>query len=146
MVEGTNDLPQTSYQVIAFPGRSLPQGYQNMVYSKWMRSLKYGNEYFKLAHSDSYFTAYRRYLESILNRADTVVRLAVLSDDRDVALGWSVIEGDTLHYVHVQHEQRNRGVGRSLVPKGINVITHLTKCGLRIWPKALPHAIFDPFR
>lgn len=145
MEAGADDLEQASYQVIAFPGRSLPQSYQNMIYSKWMRSLKYGNEYFKLAHSDSYFMAYRRYLESILNRPDTVIRIAVLSDDRDVALGWSVVEQDTLHYVHVQHEQRNKGIGRALIPNGINVITHLTKCGLRIWPKSLPHARFNPF-
>jgi hypothetical protein len=137
---------QSTYSVIAFPGASLPQAYQNMVYAKWMRSLKYGNEYFKLADPDSFFSAYKRYIGSILARPRSVVRIAVLSDDHDVALGWSIIEGDVLHYVHVNHEQRNKGVGKTLVPVAISTITHLTKAGAAIWNSKLRHASFNPFR
>ena len=139
------DEKESSYQVIAFRGTELPGQYLNMVLSKWMRSLKHGNEYFKLIHSDSFFKAYDRYIKSILLRPDTTVRVAVLSDDRDVALGWSVIENSTLHYVHVQADQRNKGIGKSLVPRGIQQFSHLTKTGLAIWAEALPHAIFNPF-
>ncbi len=140
---GTNG--ESTYSIIAFPGHSLPQQYQNMVLAKWMRSLKYGNEYFKLANPDSYFNAYSKYIRALLGRPNSVIRIAVLSDDHDVALGWSLIEGDILHYVHVQHEQRNKGIGKSLVPVKINTLTHLTKSGMSIWHSKLPNAKFDPF-
>lgn len=146
MESGTNGVKESTYSVIAFPGYSLPQQYQNMILSQWMRSLKHGNEYFKLADSDAFYEAYGKYIKSILGRASTTVRIAVLGDDRDVALGWSVVEGSALHFIRVQYEQRNRGIGRSLVPEGIDTITHLTKAGARIWPRCLPAAIFNPFK
>lgn len=133
------------YSIIAFPGQSLPQQYQNMVLSKWLRSLKYGNDYFKLIESDTYFNMYQKYIKMILGRPNSVVRIAVLADDHDVALGWSVIEGSVLHYVHVQSEQRNKGIGKSLVPVKIDTLTNLTKTGMNIWHNKLPHAVFNPF-
>lgn len=144
-LEARGDGLKETYSIIAFPGASLPQEYRAMVFSKWMRSLKYGNEYFKLIHADSFFEAYQKYIELLLCRPGAVVRIAVLGADRDVALGWSVVEGSILHYVHVQYEQRNQGIGTALVPKGINTISHLTKTGLRLWPEKLPHASFNPF-
>lgn len=137
---------ESTYSIIAFPGQSLPQCYQHLVRATWKRSLKYGNQFFKLADPDPYFAAYERYINGILSRPNVVVRIAVLTDDHDVALGWSVIEGDILHYVHVQHEQRNKGVARSLVPVAIGTITHLTKSGISIWHSKLPNAVFNPFK
>lgn len=137
---------ETTYSIISFPGKSLPASYTNVVLVKWMRSLKYGNEFFKLINSDDYYASYQKYIQLLLNRSDSVVRLAVLSDDNDVVLGWSLIEGDILHYVHVQAEQRNKGIGKMLVPIRINIITHLTKTGMNIWNKKLSHAIFNPFK
>lgn len=151
MESGTNGLEkaeanlQSSYSIIAFPGISLPQEYKGLVLSRWMHSLRHGNEYFKLSQSNPYFKAYEKYIKAILGRTGSVVRIAVLSDDRDVALGWSVIEGSILHYVYVNYEQRNQGVGTKLVPGEISTISHLTKSGLRIWPKKLPNAVFNPF-
>lgn len=116
-----------------------------MIFSKWLRSLKYGNDYFKLIHSDVYFEVYQKYIHALLTRPNAVVRIAVLSDDRDVALGWSLIEKGTLHYVHVSREQRNKGIGTSLVPGKISAISHLTKAGMSIWHNKLPQAVFNPF-
>lgn len=141
---GANGIEKSSYQVIVFPGHALPEQYRNMVLSKWKRSLKYGNEYFKLCDADAFFKAYDRYIPLILSRPNSAVRIAVLSDARDVALGWSVVSGKTLHYVHVNHEQRNRGIAKSLVP-AFDTFTHLTKSGLRIWSSKFPSAVFNPF-
>ena len=74
-----------------------------------------------------------------------MVRVAVISDAPDVALGWSLIEGDILHYVFVQADQRNRGIGRSLIPVKISWITHLTHSGMKIWNKH-KEVRLDPFR
>lgn len=140
-----NGVETCSYSVLVYPAMALPEQYRNMIFSRWMRSLKYGNEYFKLINPDDFFDAYSKYIRSILERPRSTVRLAVLSDSHDVALGWSVVERDILHYVHVQHEQRNKGIARQLVPVQINVITHLTKSGSSIWQNKLPSAIFNPF-
>lgn len=136
---------ESSYSIIAYPAANLPLSYKNYVLAKWKRTLRDGNDYFKLIDPDRYFAAYNRYTELLLNRPNSTIRVAVLSDDPDVALGWSLIEGDTLHYVFVQKEQRNRGIGKSLVPVDIKWITHLTHTGARIWNNH-KHVKLDPFR
>jgi GNAT superfamily N-acetyltransferase len=72
------------------------------------------------------------------------VRLAVLSDDRDVVLGFSVSREDILDYVHVHKDMRKQGVATSLIPKDIKIITHLTKTALLVWPK-YENITFNPF-
>lgn len=116
-----------------------------MVLSKWMRSLKYGNDYFKLVDNDAYFENYNVFIKHILNKKGVIVRLAVLTEDRDVVLGWSVFEGPILHFVHVHKDMRKQGIGTSLVPRGMKVITHLTKIGLSIWASKYQDVIFNPF-
>jgi hypothetical protein len=140
-----DDTEKAAYQVIAYPSASFPNQYRHMILSKWMRSLRYENSYFKLVNSDSYYAAYQRYIASLLARPNGTLRLAVLSDDHDVVLGWSLTERSTLHYVWVAHEQRNKSIAKSLVPILISKITHLTNTGMRIWNSKLPDAIFDPF-
>lgn len=139
-----NDIQET-YSVLAYPAKDLPKQYTNMVKSKWMRSLRYGNDYFKMVDSNQYYFAYQRYIDMLLQRHNAVIRLAVLSDDHDVVLGWSMIRDDKLDYVWVDAMQRNKGIATALVPVPINTFTHMTKAALSIWTKKLSHAIFNPF-
>ena len=137
-----------SYTIIPFLGVTLVGEKLNFVHSRWMRTARYGNDYFKLIDSDSYYKAYHKYILSILQRPDTIVRLAVLSDDRDTILGFSVSERTILHYVLVlghDPDARRKGIGRSLVPFEVTHITHVTKAILPIWNTKLPNAIFNPF-
>jgi len=144
--------PTSSYSIISYPGASLPDTYHNMVLSKWLRSLRYGNTYFKLIDSSCYFAAYNSYIESVLHRPNTTVRLAVLSDDHDVVLGFSVLEANKIHFCHCHKDVRNQGIGTSLIPKEMFIndgagyeITHVTTVGLSIWSSKLSKAIFNPF-
>ncbi len=136
---------ESSYKIAPHLGGALPECYQNMIYSKWLRSLRYGNDYFKLIESTAYYATYQKYIQAILHRPQTVVRLAVLSDDADVVLGFSVSEASVLHYCHTHKDNRNQGIASSLVPFEVKTITHLTKSGLMIWNSKLPNAIFNPF-
>lgn len=139
--------PQASYQIISYRAQALPEAYRNMIYAKWMRSLRTGNDYFKLIQPRIYYDVYNQYIKSILARPLTIVRLAVLSDDPDVVLGFSVSEDShILHYCHVHTDSRNQGIGSSLVPFQVAVITHITKIGLSIWNSKYPDAIFNPFQ
>lgn len=137
---------QATYKIVKYYATSLPPSYRNLIFSKWLRSLRYGNDYFKLIQQDIYFKAYQLYLESILNNPNTIISLAVLSDDEDVVLGFSIITHSTLHYVYVQKEQRKQGIGTSLTPLSqLTTISHLTKIGLSLWNNKCPHLIFNPF-
>lgn len=144
-IENKTGEETSSYTILSCFGKDIPANYNNLIYSKWLRSLRFGNDYFKLIDSDSYFKVYDKYIESILHRPDTIVRFAVVTNEKDTVLGFSVTEKDTLHYVYVHKYNRKQGIGTSLVPKIVNNITHLTKTGMSIWTSKLPHAKFNPF-
>lgn len=144
MGDGTNDAEKTTYSIISFPAKKLPDQYKGMIHARWQRSLRHGNEYFKLCDPAAFHKAYSSYIDAILDREGAVVRLAVLSDDNDVCLGWCITEHSTLHYIHVAHEQRRMGVARALTPP-IATISHVTALGMIFWNKVLPQAKFNPF-
>ena len=123
----------SSYKVIKFKGAELPEQYKAMVYSKFLRSLRYGNDYFKLIDKDAYFEVYHNYFNSLLSRPEAIIKLAVLSDDTDVVLGWALVEPNILHYVYVNKDYRKTGIGTYLVSDPFSVITHLTTIGVSIW-------------
>lgn len=130
---------------IAYAGKDVPLKYVNLVKSRWMRSYKKDNDYMKLVHPPGYYFAYGPYVDSILNRPNTTVRIAVLEEDNDVVLGFSVVEKNILHYVHVPRAYRRQRIATMLVPDGIEWFTHATKIGLRIWSWKLPNAKMNPF-
>jgi GNAT superfamily N-acetyltransferase len=139
---------KASYQVVLYSGGTLlPDRYRSLIFSKWLRSLRYGNDYFRLIDSSSYYSAYHQYLERILDNPLTQVRLAMLSDDNDVVLGFSVARGTCLDYVHVHRDYRRSGIGTALLPKGqIDFISHITRKGMSFWNNRLKEARFDPFK
>jgi GNAT superfamily N-acetyltransferase len=100
---------------------------------------------FKLTLSDAYYAAYSRYIGEILKRPLSRLRVAVLTDDEDVVLGWSVDEKDILHYVFVKKDFRNHGIGESLIPPGIKTFSNITHIGLAIWQTKYPSLKFNPF-
>lgn len=140
-----------AYKIIKFSGPELPEAYRPMLQSRFLRSLRRGNDYFGLIDRESYFTVYRAYFISLLSRPESMVRLAVISDDVDIVLGWSLMEPKKLHYVHVNSmktgdgDLRRQGIGRALVPEPFETFTHITKMGLLLWSSHFPEAKFDPF-
>lgn len=142
----------SAYQIITYAGQQLPEQYRAMVYSKWLRSLRFGNDYFKLMDSVTYYKAYHAHIYRVLNQVGCEVRLAVLPSDKDVVLGFSVARRHThsglaniLDYVHVQRDYRKNGIGFSLISSHIDTITHLTRRGISFWTSAVPQAKFNPF-
>lgn len=136
---------QSSYKIISFKASNFPETYRNMIYSKWLRSLRYGNEYFSLIDPKIYFEVYESYINSLLKRPLSIVKFAVLTDDPDVVLGWSLIEDNKLHYVYVQKDMRGQGIAQELCKEPFDTITHITLKALNIWNKHYKHVIFNPF-
>lgn len=135
----------STYTIMAYPGHELPQCYTGVLYSKWLRSLRNGNDYYKLCDPAGYYEAYTRHIGHLLSMPHTVVRVAVLTDDKDVVLGFSVSRGHILDYVYVHKDQRRHYIGTNLVPRDIQTITHLTRTGLAIWSSKYGHLKFNPF-
>jgi hypothetical protein len=126
------DLVQkgTTYTILTYPANQLPANYTSMIFSKWLRSLRNGNEYFKIIDTTAYHANYHRYIEVLMARPNSLISIAVLSDAPDTALGWSMTELDTLHYVYVFPDNRKIGIAQTLIPHNINTISHLTKQGI----------------
>jgi hypothetical protein len=121
--------------------------FRNLIYASFLNGLRFNNDLFKDIESGVYYHNYHHVIDGLLSRVDCVVRLAVLDDDPDTAVGWSISEGHTLHFVFVKGdiEARKHGIGTSLLPEGFNKFTHLTKIGRVIWKNKYPEAIFNPF-
>lgn len=136
-------ISQTEEVIILKYPQDCPVEFIPYVFAKFKRSLRHGNDYFSLMDQESFSKAYDEYISSLIARS--VLRLAHLKSDMDNLLGFSIVEGSTLHYVFVQAEFRRIGIGKLLVPEKIERLTHLTKMGMMLWSSKLPEAKFSPF-
>jgi GNAT superfamily N-acetyltransferase len=127
MIEQHLHIKDPTYSVITFKASELPEQYKALVFSKWLRSLRYGNPLFEKADSNEYYKNYHIFIENLFKKPDALVHLAVLTDDHDVVLGFSATREDVLDYVHVHRDMRRQGIAKKLIPSSINVFSHMTK-------------------
>ena len=128
----TEEQPCT-FSVIEFYTSEMPKDYLPMIYSRWLRSLRNESPIYKKIPSKTYYSDYHKYIENLLSKPDSMVHLAVLSDDNDIVLGFAVTREDVLDYVHVHTDYRKNGIAKAIVPKDITTFTHLTSPALLIW-------------
>jgi hypothetical protein len=137
---------ESSYTIKQFHGGDADfEQYKALVLATWLRALRHGNPFFRDADAKTYWAIYSKVIMALLRRPECLIRIAVLTDEPDVVIGWSAVENSVLHFVFVKHQGRRRGIARSLIPGNVTVITHLTKTGRSLWQKKLPKAIFNPF-
>lgn len=134
---------ESSYKIIPYAGHSLPFEFRNSIIAPFLNSLRYGNDLYKLIDKDAYFTNYGKYIDIILLRPNMRVKIAMLKDK--TVLGWSLVENKTLHYIWVKKEVRRQGIGRSLLPKEFDTISHITNKAIGIWVNHYPEVRFNPF-
>jgi hypothetical protein len=143
-----SDSIDSTYSILVYPSKLLPTMYISLIFSRWLRSLRYGNPLFRKMRSKEYFDHYHIYIENLLSKPDSEIRLAVLSDDHDNVLGFSVVREDVLDYIHVHDNNRNVGIGKSLLPKNVTTFTHITGPAIQIWQKTgskYKELKFNPF-
>lgn len=116
------------------------------IVSTWLQGLYHGNDWFKQIDRDTYFDFYKKVVKSLVHRPTVKLKICCLKDNTDVILGYSVVEEKDhkkiLHWVFVKPVWRKQGIAKVLIPKDIEVITHLTKWGKQLKPKEW---IFNPF-
>lgn len=135
-----------SFKVIKFKSAELPEQYKPMIFSKFLRSLRHGNQYFKLIEPKAYYEVYHAYLCTLLQRPTSTIKLAVLSDDDDVVIGWSLSEGSKLHYIWVNPDGRQKGIAKAMLfGQDVKSFTHITNITLQLWNSKFPEAKFNPF-
>ena len=134
---------ESTYKLIVYQASELPKDFRNLIMGPFLNSLRYGNDLFKLIDKDSYFTSYAQYIELLMKRKLTAIKLAMLSDE--TILGWCMYEEKTVHYVWVKEHQRRNGIAKSLLPKEFDTITHITNKGINIWVNKFPEVKFNPW-
>ena len=138
----TNESKE-SYKIRQYPASLLPEEFKNLIIAPFLNSLRYGNDLFKLIDKDIYYFTYGKYVESLLKRPLSIIKMAFLDDN--TVLGWSLIESHTVHYVWVKKEVRRQGICNALLPKEFDKISHITNKGINIWVSKYPEVKFDPF-
>lgn len=142
-LESETTKPEEKYKLITYPAIQLPEEYTHLIKAPFLNLLRYGNDLFKLVDKEAYFPNYGRYIDSLMKRKNSVVKLAVLDDE--TVLGWSLFEERVVHFVWVKNEVRRQGIGKSLLPKEFDTITHITNKGMNIWAAKFPEVKFNPW-
>jgi hypothetical protein len=119
---------------------------ENLIFSTWLKGLYYGNDWFREIPQDLYYENYHKVVTAIIAKPSTCVIVACMKEDADTVLGYSVWEKReekyVLHWVFTKPVWRKLGLAKSLIPKEVSLVTHLTKVGRSIKPKEW---VFDPF-
>lgn len=158
MAEIIAELPSpppkdTDYSKIiirTYNANNLPKEYFPLIFSRWLRSLRFGAPWFKHINSDDYYSNYHKHIEMLLSKPDFLVRLALLPKDDigpEVVVGFCCSREDVLDYVHVLSEWRNKRIGKALLPPGLTTFTNITSIALLIWrnTKNYKNLKFNPF-
>lgn len=112
----------------------------------WLRGLYYGNTWFREIDKDVFMDKYHQAITIVLKKPTTEVKVAVLKDDPEVILGYSVLDqgytNTVLHWVFVKEAWRKMGIATSLIPTNSDTCTHLTVVGRKLKPANMK---FNPF-
>jgi hypothetical protein len=83
------------------------------LYSSWRNALWFAEKRDPKA-SDLFYKEASEYIAALLKDPEAKIRIACLSDDPDMLLGWSLMRGDHLEFVYVKIDYRRKGIGRIL--------------------------------
>jgi GNAT superfamily N-acetyltransferase len=145
--------PQTAsptYSILTYRAKDFPDRYLGLVISTWTKSLRHSNDWFRLIEPGAYYKTYRMVILNLLSKPETEIRIAVLTEDKDVAFGYCVHRAGILDYIFVLADYRRLGIGKRLMPDEVNTYTHITKIGRQLIKDKMVcgqklNWIFNPF-
>jgi len=112
----------------------------SFIYATWLRSLYYGNPWYRMIDKDTFFDKYKLVVSNLLD--NSTVAIACLKNDPEVIVGYAVLTNKRLHYVYVKEAWRKLGIAKLIIPDNIESVSHLTSLGAKIKPK---NWTFNPF-
>jgi GNAT superfamily N-acetyltransferase len=118
---------------------------KSFILATFLRGIYFGDSWFSLVPKDIFMINYAKIAEALLSRS--YVAVACLTEDPDVILGYSMLSRDAkvVHFIFVKKAFRNQGIGKALVPEGLEFVTHLTNQGRSLMHR-YPGVVFNPFR
>jgi len=119
---------------------------KNFILATWLRGLYYGAPMYQDIPKDIFMANYHAFLTRLISQPTEIINVACLKDDPDTILGYAAYKSaggiNVLDYVFVKSAWRRIGIGKSLVPMPIHVVTHLTKVGKSLMTKEI---VYNPF-
>lgn len=117
---------------------------KNFIMATFLRGIFYGDTWFGQIPKDIFMSNYHKIAEALVTAPTTTITVSCLREDPDIILGYAMYTQNRLHWVFVKSAWRSIGIAKSLVPQGIDTVTHLTKVGSGVLRKH-PGVIFNPF-
>lgn len=118
---------------------------RNFIMSTMLKSLYYGDSWFTRILKNIFMTNYHRLLQNIFTNKKVTIKVACLSDAKDVILGYAIYRDQILDYVYVKQDWRKIGIAKTLIPTNISQCSHLTKVGEAIIKSKASHIVYNPF-
>lgn len=118
----------------------------NFIFATFLRGLYYGDSWFSQIPKDIFMANYKHVAAALVPSPKTVVKIACLTEDPDVILGYSIMSADfqTVHWCFVKAAWRRQGIARSLLPSHPVYVTHLSALGKTLLSK-FKDTTFNPF-
>ncbi len=114
------------------------------IISTWLSGQYHGSPYWSQMPKEVFYSEYTEIINSILHNPDTRVNVAILSDDPNVLLGFTVYSRTTMHWIYTKKDYRSSGIMRLLWPNNITTASSTTLPGAAIARKK--KLIFNPIR
>lgn len=126
--------------------RDYKESDKNFILATFLRGLYYGDSWFSTIPKDIFMDNYKLVAERIIGDPRINIRLAVLREDNDVILGYSILSADhkAVIWSYTKTAWRRQGIARSLLPSNPLYVMHLSELGKELLPK-LSGAVFNPF-
>jgi hypothetical protein len=122
-------------------------GEREFVLACWLRGVFYGDTFFSHMKKSIFMEHYHKVLERFIDNPGVDIQMAVLQDDPQVILGYSVARKSAkgeqvLDWVFVKSAWRKIGIAKMLVPPDVVLVTHLTRLGRALKPEGVE---WNPF-
>lgn len=126
--------------------RDFKESDRSFIMSTILRGLYYGESHFSEIPKDIFMKHYHPYISAMPTSPNLTTKVACLPDDPDTIIGYSIVtkDNDNIVFVFVKGPWRQKGVGKSLVPKNPRYVGHLTKLGRALLSK-VGNPQFQPF-
>lgn len=103
--------------------RGIVQADIPFIINSWLKSFR-SSRWAGSLPNNVYWDAYHKAIEVILERPDTTVSVACLSENPDQILGYIVYCPDAVHYLYVKLSLRRHGIGKRLLTSAIGDAKH----------------------
>lgn len=125
-----------------FPEEIRPD-FRSFILATWLKGNYYGNSFFRQMPQDLYFKKYAEIIEKVIDLETTEVRIACDDDNPSWLVGYSILVGPRLYWVHVKRDFRERGIAKLLLAGAlIDEVKGTSKIGRAISEKK--GLVFNP--